>query len=801
MAKRPGAQLTLTSFFAKKARKEDSSNLEVQLAECTIDKSSTNTEFSGYKETESTISGTDSTLHHLDLGNYLRAPVNKIDRETKVQLLKTPWVPDSNYVFPSSGKRNLKFQIQWLSRFKWLTYTKIDGALCKYCVLFASETAGKGGHQQLKSLVREPFNNWKDALEIFKAHENNAYHKECMITGSNFLSTSLNPNRDIQNVIDSSRLKQIQENRDKLHPIVDTIKLCGRQELALRGSNDYGPLTANDLEPVINDGNFRTILRMRMQCGDVKLLSHTENMALNATYMSPIIQNEIINICGSIIQKKIISSIVDAGVFSILVDETADISGYEQMSLCVRYTKQSETCYIVKEDFLGFFRLEQTTGEYISNSIITLLRQLGLDCKNMVGQGYDGASAMKGSFKGVQACIKKEYPQALYVHCCSHSFNLALCHSCKIQSVRNCVGTVKSVINFIKGSPKRTALLRMKIEEILPKCQTSTLTSMCETRWVENHNALLKFKELFKPILVTLEELSDDSDTDTSSNASALAKALTNGEFVVTLCFVTKVFSYTLTLCKILQSPLCDLKSATDHIANIADRFQKMRQDIEHEFAQIYKEAEAIMSDVGEEIRIPRRASLQRNRCNVNADTPEMYFRIAIAIPLIDDFNDQLNDRFLDHRQVFSSLNSLLPLVCCQPHVSINVENLMIYEDKIDLQLLEAEFDLWKVYWSKKDEIDRPSCAIEALGECNKDFYPNIFILLKIFATLPVTTCTPERTFSTLRRLKTYLRNSCGQNRLTGLALMSIHRDIDIPTNEVIDLFALKKDRRINLIL
>lgn len=151
-------------------------------------------------------------------------------------------------------------------------------------------------------------------------------------------------------------MKKIHENRDKLFSIIETIKLCGRQELALRGTNDSGPLSANDLEPVINDGNFRTLLRMRMQCGDQKLIKHTKNMTLNATYMSPTIQNDIIDICGSIIEKKIITNIVDAGVFSILVDETADISGYEQMSLCVRYTKKSDSgCYITREDFVGFF--------------------------------------------------------------------------------------------------------------------------------------------------------------------------------------------------------------------------------------------------------------------------------------------------------------------------------------------------------------------------------------------------------------------------------------------------------------
>ncbi|CAK1578582.1 unnamed protein product [Parnassius mnemosyne] len=59
----------------------------------------------------------------------------------------------------------------------------------------------------------------------------------------------------------------------------------------------------------------------------------------------------------------------------------------------------------------------------------------------------------------------------------------------------------------------------------------------------------------------------------------------------------------------------------------------------------------------------------------------------------------------------------------------------------------------------------------------------------------------PERTFCSLKRLQTYLRNSTGQERLNGLALMSIHRRIDIDTEEVIDLFAAKKARRLNLIL
>nr|XP_042913026.1 uncharacterized protein LOC122273036 [Parasteatoda tepidariorum] len=42
------------------------------------------------------------------------------------------------------------------------------------------------------------------------------------------------------------------------------------------------------------------------------------------------------------------------------------------------------------------------------------------------------------------------------------------------------------------------------------------------------------------------------------------------------------------------------------------------------------------------------------------------------------------------------------------------------------------------------------------------------------------TTATPERSFSTLKRLKTYLRNKMGDKRLTGLALLSVHRDLAV---------------------
>jgi len=72
---------------------------------------------------------------------------------------------------------------------------------------------------------------------------------------------------------------------------------------------------------------------------------------------------------------------------------------------------------------------------------------------------------------------------------------------------------------------------------------------------------------------------------------------------------------------------------------------------------------------------------------------------------------------------------------------------------------------------------------------------------LKLLATLPVLTSTPERTFSTMNRLKNYLHNSSGQERLTGLALLSVHRQIHNDPDEIIDRFAKEKNQQIDFVL
>ena len=103
-----------------------------------------------------------------------------------------------------------------------------------------------------------------------------------------------------------------------------------------------------------------------------------------------------------------------------------------------------------------------------------------------------------------------------------------------------------------------------------------------------------------------------------------------------------------------------------------------------------------------------------------------------------------------------------------------------------------AELSVWYRQLSRLDYL--PGTAMEAFMLCNATTLPCIK-MLQIMLKLPVTTCASERSFSTLRRLKTYLRITIGSDRLNGLALLNIHRSILVSPGEIVNKLCEKPSR------
>ena len=73
-------------------------------------------------------------------------------------------------------------------------------------------------------------------------------------------------------------------------------------------------------------------------------------------------QNEIVEICGRLLQRDVVQAANSSAAFSILADETADISGKEQLSLAVRYMETNSATPRIHEEFLGYAHLHQVTA-------------------------------------------------------------------------------------------------------------------------------------------------------------------------------------------------------------------------------------------------------------------------------------------------------------------------------------------------------------------------------------------------------------------------------------------------------
>lgn len=165
-------------------------------------------------------------------------------------------------------------------------------------------------------------------MERFEHHSQTSYHQDCTAKANASLDIACGNVANVLDEIDSQGTLQKKENKTALIRIIETVMLCGEQELPLRGDDDSdGPLTLD--KPEVKDGKFRALLRYRAKGGDEKLKSHIINSPKNATSVSPKIQNEIIEICGLILEREVVSKINSPVYFTILADKTMDVYSIE----------------------------------------------------------------------------------------------------------------------------------------------------------------------------------------------------------------------------------------------------------------------------------------------------------------------------------------------------------------------------------------------------------------------------------------------------------------------------------------
>jgi hypothetical protein len=94
----------------------------------------------------------------------------------------------------------------------------------------------------------------------------------------------------------------------------------------------------------------------------------------------------------------------------------------------------------------------------------------------------------------------------------------------------------------------------------------------------------------------------------------------------------------------------------------------------------------------------------------------------------------------------------------------------------------------------------KPQTLLETLNVTNQDLYPNIYAIFPVLITMPVSSASSERSFSAMRRVKHCPRATMGDERLSHLSLLHIHRTRNLSVDDLINKFAVRTNRRLDFI-
>lgn len=680
---------------------------------------------------------------------------------------------------------------------RWLVYSKaLDKAFCFCCKLFRHD---KGGG----NLATTGYNDWRNFSARLKEHEVSHDHVISM-TRWRELELRFKENQTID--------KHAQEelNREKIHwrevllRLFAVVKTLAQRNLAFRGDNEkLGEA---------NNGNFLGLIEMIAEF-DAVMREHVrriEKKEIYTHYLSHRIQNEMIEMLAKEIKVMIIHKIRDSKYFSIILDCTPDISHKEQMTLVIRCVDVSTMSTKVEEFFLTFLIVKDKSGEGLFASLQDALVELELDIGDVRGQGYDNGSNMKGKNKGVQKRLLEINPRAFFTPCGCHSLNLVLCDiASSSPKAVSFFGIVQRIYCLFSSSTNRWDILTEMVKGL-------TLKSLSQTRWeshVESVKAIRFQASEIREALLCLAESTDDPATRSSAESLALSETHGIGgfEFLFGMVVWYDLLFVVNTVSKSLQSENIDIDAAIQHLKGLVSFFFKYR---ETGFEEAKAKARQIAADMEIEAEFPvKQKRIIRRKKHYDEDpeidenvllSPEESFRIDYFNTLMDQALVSLESRFEQfqrYEKTFGFLFDLKKLTDASEDTlrasCLNLEASLRNGTHSDIVGDDLFMELKILRESIPEEVQKPIEVLDFLKRM-EDCYQNTEIAYRILLTIPVSVATAERSFSKLKLIKNYLRSTMSQERLNGLAMLSIETAMveRLDYRSLMDDFAGKNARR-----
>ncbi|XP_077331409.1 zinc finger MYM-type protein 1-like [Lithobates pipiens] len=694
-------------------------------------------------------------------------PFTRRTDEEKMRLKELgPYQPKLQIQQRSSDRGRVytrSFSTTSYNKWSWLAGCDVTHAYyCFPCLLFQS-------HGTDTLWISTGVNDLKHLTEKCKRHETTQSHLDNVMRLEFFGKRSIGEQLDAGYIISIRRHnEEVTKNRHILSRIIDCVKFCGAFELALRGHDES--------ESSENRGIFRGLVDFVASLDGV-LKEHLENATVFKG-TSKTVQNELLDCMLSVVKEHIIQEAQSSNFISIQADETTDIATHCQLVLVLRYIDDKNN---VQERFFEFISLHSANADSIATALQERLAVIlpGDQKHKLISQAYDGASVMRGATSGVQKKIQDIYPNAHYIHCYAHQLNLIMQQATsQMPKVRLFFSNLGGFASFFARSPKRT--------DVLDKVVAHRLPTSSSVRWNFHSRAVHTVFEHREDLIRCFETIRDSGDFDsvTMREAAGFAVLLEDQDFKYFLALFHNIMPHVDLLYAKLQKK--DIDSV--HIKGSIQQFQRDIQMIRDSIPCLVDES----SQGGSQPK--RRGSLNpgdhKRIASEVCDTILLHTmqRFSFTKHLVSATLLQA-DRFEQYAVEFpeDALSETLKAYPVLNKNKLKTELGLIYRTQ-EFKKCNGALDLFRLF----------------VGNNLAHVFRETVTLLKILITTPMTTAEAERCFSTLKRIKTFLRNSMTQERLNALAMLSMEKRVVTEMTDfnqkVIEKFASQKERRAKFI-
>lgn len=466
-----------------------------------------------------------------------------------------------------------------------------------------------------------------------------------------------------------------------------------------------------------------------------------------------------------------------------MCDECTDLSNKEQVVICIRWISSEQL--EPQEDILGLYKVDDICADSIVHVIKDTLLWLNLSMTKCRGQCYDGASNMSGIRGGVAKQLRDVEPRALFMHCHGHALNLAASDAIKQSKVmKDALDTTFEVSKLVKFLPKRGAVFDKLNQELAP--DSPGFRVLCPTRWTVRADSLKSVINNYA-VLQELWDISKDQASDPSIKAHIIGveAQFKTFRYYFGARLGELILRHTDNLRKTLQSPKMSASEgasvATMAIATLQTIWSDASFDAFWELVMLHRRDVDV-----DEPELQRRRRVP-SHFREGAAEPE-YFPDAKTMcrqeyfEALDLIINAIKDRFSQPGfQIYCNLQDLLLLALSGKDWEPAFASVTsFYKDDIDADQLRLHVQTLCASFPKTSvapTISDVKQYILGLSVHERQLISEVATVMKLILVMASTNAISERSFSAMRRLKTYLRTTMKQERLNHLLLLHVHKD------------------------